>query len=161
MRRAPEQDVLGDRHPRRRRGLLRHDRDEPRELAAADLLEGPAVEPDLARERHETRECTKQGRLPRAVRPDERDPLALRDVRVDAIDDRASAQLDRDAAQFERAHAEPPRVVRRTSAKNGAPKKAVTTPSGISAGESAVRATTSASTRKPAPTITDNGRRAR
>ena len=45
--------------------------------------------------------------------------------------------------------------------KNGAPKNAVTTPSGISAGASAVRATTSASTRKPAPQITESGSSAR
>ena len=57
-----------------------------------------------------------------------------RDRRVDRVDDGAAAELDRDAAQLDRAHPTPPRVVRRTSAKNGAPKNAVTTPSGISAG---------------------------
>src|SRR5437667_11884450 len=59
------------------------------------------------------------------------------------------------------AHAAPPRVVRRTSAKNGAPKNAVTMRRGISAGASAVRAITSARTRNPAPATTEGGRCAR
>jgi len=49
------------------------------------------------------------------------------------------------------------REVLSTTAKNGAPKNAVTTPIGSSAGDSAVRAITSARTRKPAPKSTDSG----
>ena len=53
--------------------------------------------------------------------------------------------------QPKRRHTEAIRLeVRRTTAKNGAPKNAVTTPIGSSPGESAVRAITSANTRKPA-----------
>ena len=43
------------------------------------------------------------------------------------------------------------RLVLSTIAKNGAPQKAVTTPIGSSGGETTVRATTSARTRKPPP----------
>ena len=44
-----------------------------------------------------------------------------------------------------------------TSKKKGAPKKAVTTPMGNSAGEINVRATRSVSTRKAAPKRRDSG----
>ena len=62
-----------------------------------------------------------------------------------------------DAVERERDHDAILREVRSTTAKNGAPKNAVTTPIGSSAGESAVRAITSASTRNPAPTSTESG----
>ena len=49
MRRAAEEDVLGDRHPRRRRRLLRNDRDEAsRARDARELERGPPAERDLA-----------------------------------------------------------------------------------------------------------------
>ena len=159
VRRPPEERVLGHRHPGRRRRLLRHDGDEPRELRARQLAHASPVEDDLARERQEPGDRAKQRRLAGAVRADEREPLPVGDRHVHGVDDRAAAELDRDAAHVD--HAAPPRVVRRTRAKNGAPQNAVTTPSGISAGASAVLATTSASTRKPAPTITESGISAR
>ena len=159
MRRPAEEHVLRDRHPGRSRRLLRDDGDEARELRAWEVVDRAAGESDLARERDEPRDGAKERRLAGAVRADEPEPLAVRDDGVDAVHDRLAAELDRHRAQVD--HAAPPRVVRRTSAKNGAPKNAVTTPSGISAGASAVRAMTSASTRKPAPTTTESGINAR
>ena len=73
----------------------------------------------------------------------------------DAVDDARPRRLDRDAGDAD--HGPTVRVVRSTSAKNGAPTNAVTTPIGSSAGASAVRATTSASTRNAAPTAIDSG----
>ena len=157
--RPAEEHVLRDGHPRRRRRLLRYDGDETRELGARELLDRTPAERDLARERDEPRDRAQERRLPGAVRTDEPEPLPVRDDGSDPVDDGLAAELDGDAAQLD--HAAPPRVVRSTSAKNGAPKNAVTTPSGISAGASAVRATTSASTRNPAPTTTDSGISAR
>ena len=51
----------------------------------------------------EPRDRPEERRLPRAVRADEREPLAVGDVRIDAIDDRPTAELDRDAAQLDHA----------------------------------------------------------
>ena len=65
-------------------------------------------------------------------------------------DDGAPAEPDRHARRREIAFTRGLRLVRRTIAKNGAPKNAVTTPIGSSAGDSTVRAMTSAKTRKPA-----------
>jgi len=50
------------------------------------------------------------------------------------------------------------RVVRRTRTKNGAPKNAVTTPIGISAGDMTVRASRSARARNAPPNSSDSGR---
>ena len=155
VRRAAEEHVLAHRHPGRRRGLLRDDGEQPRELRpyAAPAVSRPSssIEPENG---DEARDRPQQRRLPRAVRPDERDPLALRDVEIDVVARPAARRAPRSPAGA-RSHVMP-RVVlveRSTSAKNGAPRNAVTTPSGISAGESAVRAITSARTRNPAPAI--------
>src|SRR5581483_1283351 len=116
-----------------------------------------AVEPHLAAEADESGDRAEQRRLARAVRADQRHPLPVLDRERDVRDDRPPAELDRDAVDGQRAHVAILRAVRSTTAKNGAPKNAVTTPIGSSAGESAVRAITSVRTRKPAPTSTDSG----
>ena len=116
-----------------------------------------AVETDLAAVGHEPGDRPHQARLSRAVRADQRHPLAALDRERHALDDVATAQLDGHALQSQRRHAAIRLEVRRTTAKNGAPKNAVTTPIGISAGESAVRAITSARTRNPPPTSTESG----
>src|SRR5205085_801711 len=90
-------------------------------------------------------------RLPRAVRTDQRQPLARRDLERHAVECACRAELDRDVAQLDH------RVLRRTRAKNGAPKKAVITPIGSSCGESTVRASTSVRARKPAPAKSESG----
>ena len=158
VRRPPEQHVLAHRHPRRHHRHLRNDGDAPRELAPGEPPDRLAVQRDRAVVAHEPGDRAQQRRLPRAVRADQRHPLAVLDRERDAVDDRAAAQLDRDVIESERGHDDSIlRDVRSTTAKNGAPKNAVTTPIGSSAGESAVRAITSASTRKPAPISTDSG----
>ena len=149
VRRPPEQHVLGDGHPGGHQRRLRHDRDRRATLAPRSPRLAPpssGIDPRVA---DEPGDRPQERRLARAVRADQRHPLARLDRELDAVDDVAAAELDRDAVQLERAHARPPRVVRSTIAKNGAPKNAVTTPIGISAGASAVRAITSARTRKP------------
>ena len=87
-----------------------------------------AVELDQAGDR------PKQRRLAGAVRPDQRDPLALGDLEVDVVDDDLAAEPHGHAADVDGAHRAPPREVRRTIAKNGAPTNAVTMPIGSSAG---------------------------
>ena len=77
-------------------------------------------------------------------------------VSLDGVDDATTAELDADALEGERAHVKL-LLVRSTTAKNGAPKNAVTTPIGTSAGAISVRARTSARTRKPAPTRIESG----
>ena len=101
-----------------------------------------------------------QAGLAGAVRPDQRHPIAALDRERHAVHDVAPAEPDGDVAERERClrHYDAIRFeVRSTIAKNGAPKNAVTTPIGSSPGDSAVRAITSASTRKPPPTSTDSG----
>src|SRR5207249_1828457 len=109
----------------------------------------------------EPRDGPDQRRLSCSVRPDQRHPFAVLDTERDAVDDVPACELDGDAREGERAQAAILRDVRRTTAKNGAPKKAVTTPIGSSAGDSAVRAITSARTRNPAPTRTESGNSSR
>ena len=161
VRRAAEEHVLAHRHPGRSRGLLRDDGEQPGELGPTEPGGVAAVERDGAREGHQARDRPQQRRLPRPVRADERDPLALRNVEIDVAHDRPPAELHGHPPEADRRHAAVVLVERRTSAKKGAPRNAVTTPSGISAGESAVRAITSARTRNPAPAITESGMSAR
>ena len=104
----------------------------------------------------QSRDRAQRGRLPRAVRADQRDPLAALDLVGQRVEDACAAERDGHAVERQRCHAVR-LVVRSTTAKNGAPKNAVTTPIGSSAGDITVRAITSAKTRKPAPTITDSG----
>ena len=71
-------------------------------------------------------------------------------------DDLRAAEPHRDGRRA-RSRRASPGSRRSTSAKNGAPKNAVTTPIGSSPGEITVRAITSASTRNPAPAISESG----
>ena len=76
MRRAAEQDVLGDRQLRRRLGLLRDESNEARERAAPEPADVLPLDADLAIERDESGERAQRRRLPSAVRADERRPAA-------------------------------------------------------------------------------------
>ena len=158
VRGPAEQHVLGDRELRRRGGVLRNERDEPGELAATERPNVPSVDTRGAVERQEAAERAQHARLARPVRPDEHDPLVVRDLEREVADSLGATEPHGEIAELDH------RIVlaeRRTTAKNGAPKKAVTTPIGNSAGETMVRASTSASTRKPAPTTNDSGTTAR
>ena len=160
VRRSAEQHVLRDGHPRRRDRLLRHDGDGTRPVTTTEHCRLNVVQRDRPVVREEARQGSQQRRLARSVRPDQPHPLALGDLEVDVAHHGPPSEPDRDAARRDRAHARP-RIVRSAIAKNGAPKNAVTTPIGSSAGDSTVRAMTSQSTRKPAPTMNDSGRRPR
>ena len=118
-------------------------------VVAADL--------DGALPRDEPGDRPEQRALPGAVRADDRYPLPRLDRAADAVEDPGPAELDRQLSQRQRRHGPTLLLVRSTTAKNGAPKKAVTTPIGSSAGDTTVRASTSQRTRNPPPTSSDSG----
>ena len=154
----PSRTYSADRQLGRRLRLLRDEGHEPRELAPREPAGVAAAEHDLAVVRDEPGERAQRRRLPGPVRADQRDPAALLGLERQAGDRLHAAEADADVAQLDHRIV---LAVRRTTAKNGAPKNAVTTPIGSSAGESTVRASTSASTRKPAPTTSESGTTAR
>src|SRR6185503_1026412 len=142
--------------PRRSLRCLRDDSEKTRALAPVELALRPAQQRHVALVGDEPGDRAEQRRLPGAVRADQRDPFPALHDGADVADDGPSAERHGHGVEFDRFHARPPRV-RRTKAKNGAPKRAVITPIGTSAGASAVRATTSARIRNPAPTTNDSG----
>src|SRR5262249_49098135 len=135
VRRPPEQDVFAHRQPGGHRRRLRHDGDAARDLAAAELRGPLPGDRDLAAMANEPGDRAEERRLPCSVRAEQGDPLAGLDRERRLADDVASAELDADAVEGERRQVAIPRAVRSTIAKNGAPKNAVTTPIGSSAGE--------------------------
>jgi hypothetical protein len=158
MRRPPEEDVLRDGQLGGSHRALRDERHQPRELAAAERADVATVDGRGALERQEAAERAQDARLPRAVRPDEHHPLVRLDLEREAAHRFRAPEADGEVAQLDH------RIVlaeRSTTAKNGAPQNAVTTPIGSSAGDTIVRASTSASTRNPAPTTSDSGTTAR
>ena len=142
VRRAAEQDVLARRvSSGGSLGRLRHERDPPRELAPRQRPRtsspSSAIEPvvrDEPGERAQQRASSRR-RSGRSAPPTRRARPRARRRRTTSRARRASR---RDVARA-RSRAASSRV-RRTIAKNGAPKKAVTTPIGSSAGEMIVRA---------------------
>src|SRR5581483_4942484 len=132
---------------------LRHECDQPRELAAAEGADVATVDARVALERQEAAQRAQHARLPGAIRADEHHPLVGLDLEREAADRFRLPEPDAEIAQLDH------RIVlaeRRTTAKNGAPKNAVTTPIGSSSGDTTVRASTSARTRKPAPTTSES-----
>src|SRR5262249_36470118 len=150
-----EQHVFRDRHLGRLERHLRNECDASRQLAAAEGLERHAADLDAASERNQAEDRPEQRRLAGPVRADQRHPFPVLDGGRDSPEDGSAAEVDRDRVEHD--HGPTIRLVRSTTAKNGAPKNAVTTPMGSSAGASAVRAITSAKTRKPAPTSRESG----
>ena len=122
---------------------------------------GGARRRQMARSRRSRRDARPPGGavvLPAPFGPISADPFALpHRRRRDVVDDSVAAERTDRCVQRKRGHAVL-RLVRRTTAKNGAPKKAVTTPIGSSAGDITVRAITSARTRNPAPIMSESGR---
>src|SRR5205807_8008650 len=158
VRRAPEEHVLADGQLRRRLRVLRDERDHPCELPPAEPAHVAAVEPRVAGERKQPAERAEHARLPGAVRADQHHPLLGGDVEREVAHRLGAVEADAEISELDH------RIdlaVRRTTAKNGAPKNAVTTPIGSSPGDTTVRARTSASTRNPAPTTSDRGTTAR
>src|SRR6185295_11652727 len=99
-----------------------------------------------------------QRRLAGAIRSDHGDPLAGIDIKRDAGQHLGAAQSNVQRVNRERTHDDIRDVVRSTTAKNGAPQNAVTTPIGISAGLARTRPARSASTRNAPPYNMDSGR---
>ena len=158
MRRAAEEDVFRNGQRRRRLGLLRDEGDEPGDGAAPEATRVPSVQQHLALVMGEAGECAQRRRLPGTVRSDQRRPAARLRAKGEAPHGRDRPEPHPEVPRLDHLA---PRAVRRTTAKNGAPRKAVTTPIGSSDGESTVRATTSASTRNPAPATSESGKTAR
>ena len=156
VRRAPEQDVFVDAHPRGQERGLGNEGEPPCHLPARERRDLVAVERDRAVVAQEPGARAEERALPGAVRADQRDPLAGRDLRADAVEHPGRPELDRERVEDDRGHRNV-LLERSTTAKNGAPKKAVTTPIGSSAGETIVRAITSQSTRNPPPRSSESG----
>src|SRR5439155_20558713 len=106
---------------------------------------------------YQTGDPTQDRRLARPVGPDQRQPLAGRDGQIQLPDPRPPLVTDRTRGEDDRAHSGAPRVDLMTTMKNGAPRNAVITPIGSSAGATIVRAAVSARTRNAAPKSTDRG----
>src|SRR4029078_12092046 len=152
---------------------LRDDRQKARALTPIERRGIPPEKRHVPVVRQQPGDRTEKRRLPAPVRPNQGDPFAALDGGRDLVDDRAAAELHRHPVEAGGPHQGPPprpraqakkratESSRRTKTKNGAPKSAVMTPIGPSAGASAVRATTSARIRNPAPTTNDSGRRPR
>src|SRR5262249_8202577 len=136
---------------------LGDEREPPRDLAPTERRDRLPVDEDVALERHEPCDRPQQRALAGAVRSDQAHPFVVRELEVDVRDDALPAERDRHRAERDRAHVKL-RLVRRMIAKNGAPKNAVTTPIGSSAGDMTLRAITSARMRKPAPPSSESGR---
>src|SRR5688500_11347448 len=144
-------------HVRREDGGLRHIRDALRGLPPrqrGDLSSQNSYRPAVV---HEACDGTKRARLPRPVRADQPHPLARLDRDVERVDDPIPVEVDRESVQDDRVHGATVLVIRRTTAKKGAPKNAVKTPIGSSAGATTVRARRSASTRNAAPKASERG----
>src|SRR4029078_4412502 len=158
VRCASEEDVLRDRQRRRRLGVLLDEGHEPPDRATTEGGRGPSVTQRLALVGGEARERAQRRGLPRAVRPDQRGPASTLRTQREPAHGRDRPEPHPQVTRLDhRAVLE----LRRTIAKNGAPRNAVTTPMGSSAGERIVRATTSAKTRNPAPASNESGTTAR
>ena len=146
VRRASHEHHLERRERELERRVLRHDREPARERRAREVASSgrPSRRHAPARGAHHAGEEPDERRLAAAVRADDADELARRDreahVRA-ATGARAVVEgeaLRRDGRRHASAR---PRLRRRSQMKNGPPRSAVTTPTGSSAGASAVRAT--------------------
>ena len=98
-----EVDAVLDGEPVEEPGLLVGAREaEPRPLARRDLRDVPAEHLDRPARRGKVAEMTlKKRRLPRAVRPEDRSPLAGRDVEVDVVDGEEPTEPPADPPQAE------------------------------------------------------------
>jgi hypothetical protein len=152
---AAEQHVLADRHVRREHRFLRHVGDQPG--PAGDRPQFGAVQQHVPAVADQPGGGAQQGGLAGAVRSDQAEPAAGPDRAGDPVQDRRPVQRDSQVTHRQRAHVRTDLVDRRIQMNTGEPISAVTTPIGSSAGDRMVRASVSASTRKPAPPIRDSG----
>ena len=134
-------------------GACDDERDEAGPLARPQGTEVAPVDGQLAAPAGQTGDVAQERGLAGAVGPHHRHPLAVVDVEVDAAQHGLAAELDPGADEVDHRFA-----FRRTRTKNGAPRNAVTTPMGISAGAATVRAMRSVRTRNAPPNSSDSGR---
>src|SRR5690606_15076261 len=125
-------------------------------VAAAQPCGRAAGELEVAPARHDPGEPAQQRRLAGPVGPDDRERAALGDREPDPVEEPLAGDLDDDVVAADHPST-PRREVRSTRMKNGAPKNAVTTPIGISAGAATVRARRSAAHRNAPPNSSDSG----
>ena len=114
------------------------------------------IDSDRAAIGHQPSCGTQHRRLAGTVGANEAKPLArIQDV-IEVDNSIDAVVTDTKIAKAKRAHCDVCRV-RRSRRKNGAPKNAVTTPIGVSAGLASTRLGMSAATRNAAPNKTLNG----
>ena len=158
MVRGPaQQDVVGDAHRAGHYRALRYVGYRARPGAAVGTPVLTATNADLALVRDEAGDGAGQGRFPCSVGADDAQPSSPLDAGRNAGQDGGPAQNDRrsfDIEHFQLSFLD----WRSTTKKKGAPKNAVTTPSGTSPGEMTVRAMRSAKMRNAAPNNTESGR---
>ena len=157
MRRAAEQDIVEAGHLGRQLGVLRHVGDEPGSLAVAETAGRAVREPDVAGRADHAGDRPEQGRLARAVRADQRGPVAGGHADADVVQGHGRAEADPQAVHADHDESALARRERSTNRKNGAPTAAVMTPIGTSVSGWTVLAAMSASTRKAAPPIMETG----
>src|SRR5919106_2430204 len=98
-----------------------------------------------------------EGGLSRPVRADQCDPSPRGNLGAQTLEHPCAVVRDRHSNERDRSHGNL-LALRRTRRKKGAPKNAVITPIGTSAGDVAVLARKSAKTRKAPPNMTERGR---
>ena len=159
VRGTAQADELAHRHPLGDHGTLRHERHHPGHGASLPLLRVDPGHVHRAARRDQAGQGVEERGLAGAVGADERDPLAGRHREVDPVQDRdpVAGHAEVAAGHGGGGGHRCPLLLLRTRRKNGAPIAAVTTPIGSSAGDIAVRATTSVRTRNAAPTSSDSG----
>ena len=155
VRRPAEQHVLEPGHVVGDDRRLRDVGDELGPPTARAQRQRRAVDDDVTGALGDADDRPQQRGLAGAVGPDEAEPLAgVHDV-AERCQRPSLAVVDGEVAQLERAHERP--LVRSTRIRNGAPRNAVTTPIGVSAGFSITRPGMSATMRNVAPNSNDSG----
>src|SRR5215467_8561196 len=157
MRRTAEQHVVQAGHLGRQMRILRYVCDQPGELAMTELPGWLATEHDATDRRDDARDRAQHGRLARAVRANQGNPLAGRDAHADAVERRGRTVTDPQIVDADHDESALARLDRSTNRKNGAPMAAVVTPIGTSVSGCTVLAAMSARTRNAAPPIIETG----
>src|SRR5262245_15897811 len=157
VRGAPHQHDRLDREREGRRVQLRHVSNAARSLADRIGRERPTLDLRLAGKRPDQPEQRLQQRgLAAAIRPEQRQHLALRERHVEPASDHAVTVADGEVMAGE-AHDQLRCMSARSQMKNGVPMTAVRIPSGTSTGAT-VRASVSMNRRKPPPRSAAVGR---
>ncbi len=157
MRSPAQHHVVDGENPRGDRRNLGHHCEGASPFAIFERRDQPPPHSNLSFDRHSAGYPVQKRSLTRTVGTDQANPFTVLDHEVDGLENAVSTEREPHSRQLDGAHVDL-RFRRRTSRKNGAPTKAVTTPIGSSAGATTVRAATSAPTRKAPPIMQDSGR---